>query len=95
MDATSTPPDLPAGVVHHIMGSTAYTDLIYLPDSNAKGHYVVRWNDGKWYYSAQETPRDRPAPEWGNKKAPVPEWYIGPFDSYQEPLASLILSITE
>lgn len=87
------PPPLPDGFVWGRMRKGgAYTDHIYHPASLTQGKYIIRWNDGKWYASAQESDG---LVDWSDPKAPVPRWYVGPFRSYRNALATLILTITE
>lgn len=74
------------------MEGIAYTDHVYPTALHQVGIYIIRWNNGKWYMSAQVS--DGSA-DWTDPKAPVPHWYIGPFRSYRTALATLILTITE
>lgn len=87
------PPPLPEGFVWgQVRKGCAYTAHVYHPASLTLGKYIVRWNDGKWYMSAQESDG---SVDWSDPKAPVPYWYVGPFRSYRNALATLILTITE
>jgi hypothetical protein len=87
------PPQLPDGFRRaDVMAGVAYTDLVYPAALHPIGAYIVRWNNGEWYMSAQES--DGSA-DWTDPKAPVPPWYVGPFRSYRAALATLILTITE
>lgn len=87
------PPPLPDGFVRAPRSKVcAYSDHIYHPAALSHGKYIIRWNDGKWYMSAQESDD---SVDWSDPKAPVPHWYVGPFRSYREALATLILTITE
>lgn len=88
------PPQLPDGFRRaDVKAGIAYTDHIYPIAMYAPiGVYIIRWNDGKWYTSTQESDG---TVDWADPKAPVPHWYVGPFRSYRAALATLILTITE
>ena len=87
------PPQLPDGFRRGTAKEgIAYTDHVYPTALHPIGLYIVKWNNGKWYMSTQES--DGSA-DWTDPKAPVPHWYVGPFRSYRAALATLILTITE
>jgi len=87
------PPQLPDGFRRaDVKAGIAYTDHVYPTELLPVGMYIIRWNNGKWYMSAQESDG---SVDWSDPKAPVPYWYVGPFRSYRNALATLILTITE
>ena len=87
------PPQLPDGFRRaDVKAGIAYTDHVYPTELLPVGMYIIRWNNGKWYMSAQESDG---SVDWSDPKAPVPHWYVGPFRSYRNALATLILTITE